>query len=380
MRHSEIMIPTRWLLSESIKARIDHPEDLVFDEAGGGARKALNGLLHAAAEPRTVTIKWDGSPALIFGRDDKGFSLTDKSGFGSKQELPRSPSELANGLFMRRPGDEGRQDYANSIARLWPILERVVPESFRGFVIGDLLWNGRPTLSNGTYTFRPNKISYSVPAEGPLGQLIGRSKMGMAVHGLYTDRSQSEPNAVDGADSLGLQDNPDAVIMGASIDDLQGVGLPVKLESLMKSTIERLSPSIDRFLDRSQLAARQITDLGSLMKRYVNSRAYSGQHGFDDAASGFAQWIDSGGAGLTDRKRQNVMKYLQDRDKEHKATWSAVDALTSLKDRIKDEIDRQVSSRVSTELRGKPGHEGYVADTPYGRIKMVNRPHFMRKD
>lgn len=380
MRHSEIMIPARWLLSESIKARIEHPEDLVFDEAGGGARKALSGLLHAAAEPKTVSIKWDGSPALIFGRDDKGFSLTDKSGFGSKQELPRSPSELASGLFMRRPGDEGRQDYANSIAKLWPTLEKVVPESFRGFVIGDLLWNGRPAESNGAYTFRPNKISYSVPAGSPLGQLMGRSKMGIAVHGLYTDRSQSEPNAVDGADSLGLQDNPDAVIMGARIDDLQSVSPSTRIASLMKSTIERLAPAVDRFLDKSQLSARQITDLGSLMKRYVNSRAYVGQHGFDDAPSGFSQWIESGGAGLTDRKRQNVMKYLMDMDKEHRATWSAVDALTRLKDMIKDDIDRQVSSRVSTELRGKTGHEGYVADTPYGRIKMVNRPHFMRKD
>jgi hypothetical protein len=59
MRHSDILIPQRWLITEA-KARIDHPEDTVFDEGSAGANRALNALVHAAEQPHTVTIKWDG--------------------------------------------------------------------------------------------------------------------------------------------------------------------------------------------------------------------------------------------------------------------------------------------------------------------------------
>ena len=40
MRHLDIVVPQRWFITEA-KARIDHPEDLVFDEGTSGAKKAL---------------------------------------------------------------------------------------------------------------------------------------------------------------------------------------------------------------------------------------------------------------------------------------------------------------------------------------------------
>jgi hypothetical protein len=44
------------------KARIDHPEDIMFDENGiEGAQRALSALTHAAeSHHETTTIKWDG--------------------------------------------------------------------------------------------------------------------------------------------------------------------------------------------------------------------------------------------------------------------------------------------------------------------------------
>lgn len=381
MRHIDIVIPNTWFLTEAIKARIDHPEDLVLDHGSSGARKALGALVHASEKPHSVTVKWDGSPALIFGRDDRGFTLVDKSGFASKKaELPRTASELNSMLYMRKPDEPGRQEYAGSIAKLWPMLEKVVPSDFRGFIQGDLLWNDRPPVKQQYYHFKPNKISYAIPVSGPLGQLIGRSRAGIAIHGLYTSREDSEPAAIDDPDSIGLMDSPDILIMGSQISDLEKTELPRTLVTKLTSTMDRLSPGMDRFLDKQQLSARQITDLPDQMKRYVNSRAYAGQHGLADAPAGFKHWVESGAAGLTARKRDNVLKWIAEHSKEYSETWAAVDLLTSLKDRIKKDIDRQVTPRISADLRGAPGHEGYVADTPFGRIKMVNRPHFMKKD
>jgi len=62
-------------------ARIQHAEDLVFWEGSAGAVRALESLKKLeTGGHKNVTIKWDGSPAVIFGRDEEGnFILTDKS-------------------------------------------------------------------------------------------------------------------------------------------------------------------------------------------------------------------------------------------------------------------------------------------------------------
>ena len=67
-------------------ARIDHAEDVIFFEGSKGAIRVLEAFKDlAAGDTQSTTIKWDGSPAVIFGRDDKGdFIFTDKSGFVAK--------------------------------------------------------------------------------------------------------------------------------------------------------------------------------------------------------------------------------------------------------------------------------------------------------
>ena len=69
-------------LTEAKNPRIPYIEDLVIQKGLAGAREALDIIKHTATDTRQhATIKWDGSPAVIFGRDDQGnFVLTDKAG------------------------------------------------------------------------------------------------------------------------------------------------------------------------------------------------------------------------------------------------------------------------------------------------------------
>jgi hypothetical protein len=48
--------------------RIEHPEDMVLDQGSRGLNQALQGILTAASRPESTTVKWDGKPAIIFGR------------------------------------------------------------------------------------------------------------------------------------------------------------------------------------------------------------------------------------------------------------------------------------------------------------------------
>ncbi|SVB26088.1 uncharacterized protein METZ01_LOCUS178942, partial [marine metagenome] len=53
-----------------MEARIQHAEDVVFWEGSAGAKRALKALSDMAnAGGKNVTIKWDGSPAVVFGRN-----------------------------------------------------------------------------------------------------------------------------------------------------------------------------------------------------------------------------------------------------------------------------------------------------------------------
>ena len=55
------------------EARIQHAEDVVFWEGSAGAVRALESLRKLEKGGHNdVTIKWDGSPAIIFGRNEDG--------------------------------------------------------------------------------------------------------------------------------------------------------------------------------------------------------------------------------------------------------------------------------------------------------------------
>ena len=88
MRYSDIKLVESKVHSVQLNegARIDHAEDIVFWEGSRGAIRALESLKSLEQGKHTdVTLKWDGSPAIMFGRDESGeFVLTDKSGFGAK--------------------------------------------------------------------------------------------------------------------------------------------------------------------------------------------------------------------------------------------------------------------------------------------------------
>jgi hypothetical protein len=87
---------------------IEHLEDLVFRRGTQGIKDALEIVQHATQQPRTVTAKWDGKPAVIFGRKPATgeFVLTDGSGFEAKgyDGLATSPQMMAD-IQSRRSGD-----------------------------------------------------------------------------------------------------------------------------------------------------------------------------------------------------------------------------------------------------------------------------------
>lgn len=338
------------------EARIPHIEDLVFDRGTRGVEEAMSIMTHAAEDTRKhTTVKWDGKPAIIWGRDEQGqFVLTDKSGFGAKGYAGRATTmqQLA-GIMQQRGGERG--ELIGIYAKLWPLLEAATPATFKGYIQGDLLYTETPPEVSGAYEFKPNFVEYRIPADSRLGQAIGASEVGIAAHTRYkTADAQPEP-----IHHVNLQKVPGLLIIEPTVKDIKNVTPNRKLVQQLKQVVSQHGSAINGLFNPADLRAAQLSDLPALCKRYVNSRITTD---YENLLPDFGAWLQKN---TTPRKYNNIVEYLQSPRSNMDgitAAFSAFLLLHEIKMDMLQQLDRQ-----------EPGHEGWVLATPAGRAKLVNR-------
>jgi len=341
---------------EAAGARIEHIEDLVFERGTRGVREALDIIQHAAEDTRRyTTVKWDGKPAIIWGRKPTGeFVLTDKSGFGAKgyDGLATSPEMMAR-IQSQRGGERG--ELIEIYRRLFPMLRAATPETFRGYIQGDLLYTQTPPEEAGAYVFQPNFVEYKIPASSKLGQRIGASEVGIAAHTRYrTQESSPEP-----VHHINLESTPGLLVIEPTAKDIKNVAPDAQMIKQLKQVVNQNSAAIDGLFNPTELRAAQLSDLPQLCKRYINSRIMSD---YENLLSGFGDWLQ---ANVTPRKYNNIVQYLQSPRSNMDgivAAFSAFLLLHEIKTDMLAQLDRQ-----------QPGQEGWVLATPAGRAKLVNR-------
>jgi hypothetical protein len=337
-------------------ARIEHLEDLVFEKGTRGIKEALN-IINSAAEntAETTTVKWDGKPAIIWGRNPEGrFVLTDKSGFLAKgyDGLATSPDQLAR-IQNMRSGERG--ELIGIYAKLWPMLEAATPQNFRGYVQGDLLYTQQPPEQAGAYVFKPNFIEYRIPASSTLGQAIGESEVGIAVHTRYADPgAPAEPIR-----HITFNPHPELLLIEPTVKDIKNVAPSKKLERELRSVVAQHGAAIDSLFNPAELRAAGITDLPQLCKRYINSRIMTN---YDNLLADFGPWLQKS---VTPRKYNNIVEYLQSPRSNLdgiSAAFTSFLLLHEIKTDMLNQLDRQ-----------QPGQEGWVIASDAGRAKLVNR-------
>ena len=341
---------------------IEHLEDLVFRRGTAGVRQAIDILQHAAENPSTTTVKWDGKPAVIFGRKPSTgeFVLTDGAGFEARgyDGLATSPEMMAD-IQRQRTGD--RTDLINLYARLFPILKQAIPENFRGYVKGDLLYTSRPPLQAGNYVFQPNTVEYRIPARSGLGQRISNSEIGIAMHSMYAD--QGDP--AQPLSRVAFQDVPGLLLIEPIRS--RGMELDAGLLREIQSVLRGKGAAIDTLFNPAELRAQQITDLAKLCVDYINFRIGTGN--FDNLLSGFGEWLKTK---VSSRKYANIIEYLrspQSNTEGMAAAFTLFILLHELKMSVLQQLDQQ-----------SPGNEGWVMATPQGYAKAVNRFDFTARN
>jgi hypothetical protein len=335
---------------------IEHLEDLVFRRGTQGIRDALEIVGHATQQPRTVTAKWDGKPAVIFGRKPSTgeFVLTDGSGFEAKgyDGLATSPQMMTD-IQSHRPGD--RTELIQIYTTLFPILEAALPPNFRGYVKGDLLYMQTPPVEAGNYVFRPNTVEYRIPVKSALGQRIGDSEIGIAIHSMYSDAGdERQPLS-------GVKFNPVPGLMLERPASPRQLQTETNAEKQLKALIKSQGKNIDTLFNPAELRAHKITDLAKLCVDFINTKVGAPLNGATLLPE-FGEWLQTR---VTPQKFRNIVEYLNSPTSNTPALAAAFNAFNLLHD-VKMHLLRQADSE-------HPGQEGWVMATPVGYAKAVNR-------
>jgi Family of unknown function (DUF6267) len=344
---------------------IEHLEDLVFRNGSEGIKRALDIVRHTAADTgRTTTVKWDGKPALVFGRDVNGtFILTDVSGFTAKgyNGLFTSPRQVRQHLATRdaKAAEQGKpatrvQDLAPIYDRLWPMLDAAVPQNYRGFFQGDLLYMSTPPLEAGNYVFRPNEIEYKIPAASDIGRRIGASEVGLGMHTKY-----AEPGAPkEPIGNFKFKTVPGLLLL-EPVYAKENVRPETQIVKQLQGLYRSQGAAIDQLFNPADLRALKITDLPKLCIDYINSRVGTN---FDQLMDQFATWLYDN---TTAPKFKNITEYLQSPRSNivgMTAAFEAWELLHMIKMDMLGQLDLQ-----------HPGQEGWVMSTHAGMAKAVNR-------
>jgi hypothetical protein len=317
----------------------------------------LDIVKHASEQPNTTTAKWDGKPAVIFGRKPATgeFVLTDGSGFEAKgyDGLATSPRMMAD-IQSRRSGD--RTELINIYAKLFPVLEAALPKNFRGYVKGDLLFMQQPPVVAGNYVFRPNTIEYRIPVKSGMGQRISRSEIGIAIHSMYADTGEARQP-----------------LSGVAFNEVPGLLLerpatPAALqpdsaiEKQLKAIIRTHGNSMKTLFNPAELRAQQVTDLFKLAVDFINTKVGAPLEPANKLVVEFGNWLKTR---VTPRKFNNIVEYLNSPTSNIQAlgaAFTAFELLHELKVNLKNQADI-----------ANPGGEGWVMATPAGYSKLVSR-------
>ena len=373
--------------AKKIEPRIQHAEDLIFFEGGAGALRALRALQKMddpEGRPET-SVKWDGSPAVIFGRDvDGNFIFTDKSGFGVKsykgkvgseeemEQMYRSRAARAAKKMGMTPDEVFEKRYSKIsplMQKAFRLAEKSVDPDHRGYFFGEVLYFDKPEIEDGKFVFKPNMVKYKVDKDSEMGKKIDKSDVGIVLH-LKKDVEtlENQPLNFDG-----MSPDPDILFFGKTFIEKPVAVNDDEIEAII-NLVEQNMSKLDEFFNAGRLKKLGISDLPNLFYGYLNSKVDTG---LESLGEDFNDWLVSKGS-VSDGKKLNVKNYISENLQTYTLIWDVVTRIMQIKDGIIGSIDTQGGLPFSQSLGGEEVGEGYVLSDDGKLIKLVDRSKFTR--
>lgn len=355
------------------KGHLDHPEDLIFLRGISGANQAVQAMADTVAKPEKVTIKWDGYPALIFGRNSNGkFSILDKHMFNKKDGSGRqvfSPEQFAQ--YDQARG-VNRTDLHQLIAQIWPGLAK--SDRSKGYYWGDLLFSKPLVEKNGLYTFKanPNGITYTVDANSELGKFLDGKNSGIVVHGYIPPNALTTDQSTPLDGTIGnLKNNSDVAILPAKMPITPSLKLNATLLKKAQSAIQKYGQAVEQLMTTAPQARNTFNQL---FTTYINKRIVAGN--LNDLYAGFIEYVNS--RPMTDKMREKINQHLAANKAGVVGAFTIWVAIYNLKMNIVEQLNKAAKTApVKGYLdNGTQTQEGFVS---HG-LKFVDRMGFSRQN
>lgn len=341
---------------KKVGREFNHLEDLVFTEQNGAAR-AVKLLRDIAQDARDITVKWDGSPTVYWGREPNGqFRLVGKNNWGREEGASNSPKELEAFINSRGKGEEWRPKFAADMAAMWNVFEAATPEKFRGYVYGDILFHpGKPyTGADGRISFTPNQTTYSVRGVSDYGRMIAGKKVAVVAHkklDFFGDKEGDELPDVSQFNSPELAVFGQTYVSHAPAVDADNL-------ATIQQIVNKNASNINQFLS-------PVAGMGYLRETlytFVNTKSKAKQ--LDDInTEAFFSWLNAMPA-----KHKKITEHNAKFDGILDIVFELVRELMKAKNEVIAELD-QATGDITAHTAGEPGGEGYV----YKDTKLVPR-------
>ena len=393
------------LLTEAAKnTHLVHLEDLVLDHGYAGATKALqvaSGVRNTLAKGRgsrgKVTVKWDGSPAIIAGIDpeDGKFFIGTKSAFAKTSKKIKRLEDV----------DKYYNEQADLASKLTAAFNHLRKLGMDGILQGDLMFTEgdvqQQKIDGEDYlTFTPNTITYAVPVDSALGKKIARAKLGIVFHTAYDggDTIQDVESSFN-VDISGLKQTPDVWFDDATYKDYTGLA--------------SLTPEEDASLKQEIIAAKaRLAEIGKNelntvvgnpefkknIQIFINGKVRQGEHIRDPQAftKGFFDFYSERtlkdlenlkSDKAKDARREKVSSKEQFLNDHKETIYKLVDLYNHMIE-IKLTLVSKLNTidGLKTFVRSGNGYnvtnpEGFVAvGNDGGAVKLVNRLEFSRQN
>ena len=416
MKLFEVEGESKWMLIEAENGKnvhMTHVEDLIFYNGYQGAKQAMNhlaqtaGMLAGTSEAGQISVKWDGKPAVIAGKDPKDgkFFVGTKGVFAKTPKLNKTPADI-------RKNHAGIEDLQR---KLLLALKHFRNLDFQGILQGDVMFTkgdiGNANIGGVEHiVFKPNQISYAVPANSELAKELLAAEIGIVWHTAYS----GGPEMADMEASFGAQapkGNSKVWSQNAMYKDLTGIATLTAIETQqVKTGLDKLQGILQKINANRFNALMRNEEFREHIEPFVNSKIRADLPQVGNANAFLKEFID-----YYDSKKQAEIDKLKDGGASDKTTsgWSPaaearINKIEATREFIEDNSNtllsilavykqiiqvKSILMKKLNEIEGiqafyktdngyeVAGPEGFVAiDHVGGAVKLINRLEFSRRN
>lgn len=366
-------------INESVGRQYQHVEDMIIVEGSSGAIDVINEMIRIVDNTDEVSIKWDGSTAIYWGRDKQGnFLLLPQAQWRKKTISSKNDLEsdiLSTGKKTATDTDETfkqkRKELSDMYMKLWDIFQKAVPNTkeFNGvFFKGDIMFSSPPPQDkNGNYFFIPNKVKY-VLTPNAFGGKIEKAKSMVTTHGIVTQIGDENLSPYNNSYVEKMNNTSDLIVVGTTY---------IKKNKQSKDILQNLN-TVKSKISANKIAIDEIADYStpkmSNESFKENLYTYSIAFGKSEGELSFQDWILT--SKLTESRKKEIANLISEKGKSWNVFWDIYRNIYDVKISVINQLDQITNAGilggVKFEIDSLPGGEGYVTKSGY---KLIN-PNF----